>query len=122
MRAGCDIVRPEHQRHIRALDDAAEQRLGPDGMAKDTIEPPGFDDLGQATPGAENRLRTTRTRFRKAMHGHAGRGKLGAEAALEAQRHFRLDGRTERTQASHGFEQRFDAAVKVAAVDVQDAH
>ena len=29
MRAGHDVVRPEHQRHTRALDDAAEERLRP---------------------------------------------------------------------------------------------
>ena len=48
VRAGRDVVRPEHQRHTGALDDAAEQRLRPGGMADDAIESSrGIEDRGQ---------------------------------------------------------------------------
>ena len=76
MRAGRDVVRPENQRHLRALDHAAEERLRPGRMTDDTIESPGFDDRGQRPPGAANRLRAARAGFWKAMHGHAGRREL----------------------------------------------
>ena len=119
--SGHDVVCPEDERAARAANHAAEHALAPRGVTDDAIEGSAPHEHAQRAPCRGNAVRPPHRHGPERVNGGARRGQLGGQTTLEAQREF-VAGGSGSAATRDGDEDRLDPAVKVAAVNVKDAH